>query len=313
MDSAPEVSVIIPAYQAAATIASTVTSVLAQTIDHLEVIVVDDGSSDGTAAVARALSDRRVRVLSRAHVGVAAARNAGIAEARGELIAFLDSDDLWLPRYLELALEALAQAWRPGFAYTDAYGFDPRTGLVGARGLEGGPPPSPPPLRAEAFLLELLRRNFVFSSATVPRAVLEELGGFDQRMAPAEDYDLWLRIVLAGYSPVWIPGKHALYRIHARQASRNHARLRRAELAVLAGLPTQQMPTPAHQQLLASRQQSLRRELRILEGDARLAARMYRARRGMRSGWLASRLLGNGCSETPPPDVAAAFPDLTAV
>jgi glycosyltransferase involved in cell wall biosynthesis len=313
MQGAPEFSVVIPAYRAASTISSTVSSVLAQTEGDLEVLVVDDGSDDGTSEAVRTIADPRVRLLSRPHLGVAAARNAGIAAARGRLVSFLDSDDLWLPHYLRLSASALAGTSRAGFAYTDAYAFDPRSGLVGQRGLDGGPPPAPPPSGHDAFLLELLRRNFVFSSATVPREVLRMVGGFDQSAAPAEDYDLWLRILLAGYEPVWIPGKHALYRIHRRQASRNRARLRRGELAALLGLNAQELPTPQHRQVLEDRRRALRGELRILDGEARLAGYAHRLRRQLRNTWIPRQLLGEACREPPPAEVAAAFPDLTAL
>src|SRR5690348_11964260 len=126
----PRLSVVIPAYNAATTIRAAVTSTLRQTRPVLEVIVVDDGSADATADVVSAIGDPRVRLISRVNGGPSAARNAGIAAARGEFVAFLDSDDLWLPGYAERATAALSSAANPGFAYTDAYVFDTGRGQV---------------------------------------------------------------------------------------------------------------------------------------------------------------------------------------
>src|SRR6201994_3251093 len=123
-------SVVIPAFNAATTIRAAVRSTLSQTMPVLEVIVVDDGSTDATAEVVAAMEDPRVRLVSRANGGPSAARNAGIAAARGEWVAFLDSDDLWLPRYVETATAALSGAPNPGFAYTDAYVFHAGRGQV---------------------------------------------------------------------------------------------------------------------------------------------------------------------------------------
>src|SRR5450755_2097977 len=96
--SVPEFSVVVPADNAAGTISSAVRSVLAQTQPDLEVIVVDDGSTDATAEIVAGIEDSRVRVISQDNRGLPAARNAGVAAARGTYIALLDSDDLYLPR-----------------------------------------------------------------------------------------------------------------------------------------------------------------------------------------------------------------------
>lgn len=307
-----EFSVVIPAFNAQATIPSAVASVLAQTRSDLEVIVVDDGSTDQTAAGVERLGDPRVRLISQANLGVSAARNAGIAAARGRYVAFLDSDDLWLPRYLELAARALESVGRPGFAYTDAYAFDPLTGKVGRRGILGRPPPVPPPADPNEFLLELLERNFVHVSTAIPRAVLEAVGGFDAAATPAEDYGLWLRIAANGYRAAWIPGKHALYRIHPEQASRDELKLRRGEVAALRAIDAVDLPTPTHRSVLERRQRQLEHELRLLDGRAPLAGAGRRLRR--RIGRLRPALgLGVSCRDNPPTEVAAAFPDLTMV
>src|SRR5689334_21096641 len=98
------ISVVVPAYNAARTLPATAASIRAQTLQPLEVIVVDDGSADDTVAVAHALGLPGLRVVSQANAGHAAARNTGVAEARGRYVAFVDADDLWLPDKLALHL-----------------------------------------------------------------------------------------------------------------------------------------------------------------------------------------------------------------
>ena len=204
-------SVVIPAYNAAATVAASVRSALAQTLEQIEVIVVDDGSTDDTAAVVDALGDPRVRIVSQANRGLPSARNAGIAASRGELIALLDSDDLLLPGYLALSREAIARTPQAGFAYTDAYVFDADTGRVRERSaMSRSNPPVPPPQDPGLFLAAMMRCNFVYVSTVIPRRVLDDVGGFDERRRSSEDYELWLRILLAGYRAAWVPGCQAL-------------------------------------------------------------------------------------------------------
>ncbi|HME03257.1 MAG TPA: glycosyltransferase, partial [Solirubrobacteraceae bacterium] len=213
MSDAPRFSVVMAAYNAAATIAGAIASVLAQTESDLELIVVDDGSTDATRQVVEQSADMRVKLLSQPNRGPGGARNSGIAVAAGTLVAFLDSDDLWLPRYLELAAGALAKTTNPGLAYTDAYALDATSGKVRRRSAMGRMcPPDPPPSDPDAFLLELLKRNFVFNSTTVPRTVLETVGGYDAAKRSAEDYELWLRIIVGGYRAAWVPGRQAIYR-----------------------------------------------------------------------------------------------------
>src|ERR1044071_7783966 len=108
----PLVSVIMPAYNAERYIAASVRSVLAQTYQNWELIIVDDGSTDGTAAVAKSFAeaDGRVRYVYQPNGRLGNARNTGIRHARGPLIAFLDSDDLWMERKLELQLKAMEEA-----------------------------------------------------------------------------------------------------------------------------------------------------------------------------------------------------------
>lgn len=183
----PAVSVVMATYNYGRFLGGAVESVLGQTFGDFELIVVDDGSSDDTAAVLRPyLADPRVRGYRLDHLGQPAAKNVGIRLARAPLIAFLDADDLWLPAKLERQL-ACFQA-------------DPSLGLVCARTLwidETGIPleRKQPTLYRGNVLDELFVDNFVcFSSAMVRAKVLHEVGLFDESLPLAIDYDLWLRV-----------------------------------------------------------------------------------------------------------------------
>lgn len=301
-------SVIVAAFNAAGTVGFAIASVLSQTEKDLEVIVVDDGSTDSTREVAAQIADTRVKVISQPNGGPAAARNAGIRLARGMYVSFLDSDDLWLPRYLELAGHALEATVDAGFAYTDAYAFDAKSHKVRHRTAMGRMcPPIPPPADRDAFLLELLQRNFVYNSTTVPRSVLEAIGGYDESKVAAEDYDLWLRIIANGYRAAWVPGQHALYRLHAQQETRKLSKMGQNVHAVYRDLDMEQMPTLTHRELLDQR----RRET---ERNTQTAARVAASFIPQRLIKMLKRAgVGESWYESPPADVAAAFPDLARV
>ncbi len=307
MNTTPQFSIVVPAYNAAKTVESAVRSVIGQTEPNLEVIVIDDGSTDATAAIVEQIADPRVRLLRQENRGLASARNAGMAAARGRYIALLDSDDLYLPRYLELAQRALQSTEAAGLAYTDAYVFDATSGKVRRRSaMARSSPPMPPPGDRDGFLAELLARNFVYVAATIPRHVVEKVGGFDESRTSAEDYELWLRILVKGYRAVRIPGQQALYRKHPEQMSRDLVTMTANLLAVYEGLRMEDMPSAAHRELLAQRRRSVQRELRVLTRVAwlvpqRLATELKRA--GIGESWY----------DPAPPEVLAAFPDLTSV
>ncbi len=307
MTERPRFSVVIPAFNAAATVSSAIKSALSQTQPDLEVIVVDDGSADETAELARGFGDPRVRVVAQSNRGLPGARNAGIAVARGDYVAFLDSDDLLLPDYLELVERALREHPDVGFAYTDAYVFDAVSGRVRRRSaMARNRPPAPAPTDRNAFLLALLERNFVFVAVTVPRRVLETVGGFDETRTSAEDYELWLRIVVHGYRGACVPGRHALYRKHTSQMSRNLATMTRSLVTVYDGLSMEAMPTAAHRELLARRRRDTRRALRVVSPFGRFVP-LNLVTSVKRVG------IGESWYDGAPAEVAAAFPDLTAV
>ena len=199
----PLVSIIVPAWNCARWITATLESVYAQTYRNWEIILVDDGSTDDT----RSILDRhmgRIRYHYQENGGTAAARNAGLGKARGELIAFLDNDDLWLPRKLELQVNALHAAPECGLVFTDGRVFTDdgrRLHSVLSRQLDTWVARcmTADGLTAKGWLFrELLLASEIASASSVllSKQCIESVGGFDEKIWLADDYDLWLRIAL---------------------------------------------------------------------------------------------------------------------
>lgn len=213
----PRVSVIVPAFDAAATVEETLQSVVAQTFDDWEVVLTDDGSRDGTAELAGAV-DPRVRVLPAGRSGgPARARNLAISQARGELLAFLDADDLWLPDYLGSQTETFDVA-QSASGSVGVVACDAR--LLGPGGLQRGTYRDHAPFPEPLTLARLLESNPVFISALSPRAVVEKVGGFDPLATfGAEDHNLWIKIMERGYRIVYNPRPVAVYRVGASSMS----------------------------------------------------------------------------------------------
>ncbi len=308
--TASKISTVIAAYNAARTIRAAVASALDQTLPVLEVVVIDDGSIDGTAEVVEGIGDARVRVISRRNGGPAAARNTGIAAARGDYIGFLDSDDLWLPGYAERATALLDAAANTGFAYTDAFAFDSATGRV--RRTTAMAAPGDPPRERDAFLAALLRRNFVFTATTVPATVLEIVGGYEETLEASEDYHLWLRILMAGFDPLWMGGPLAMYRLHDDQASREILRMKGTWARVYETLDAADMPSASTRELLLERRAAAQRELSIAAGEAGVSSLLRRVRlllgRALRRAGFSDEWL-----RTPPDAVAEVFDDLRSL
>lgn len=185
------VSAIIPTFNRRNQIAYAVSSALAQTYPAalLEIIVVDDGGSDDTAEVLARLWGDRVRVLHKPNGGVASARNHGLAAARGELLAFLDSDDQWLPTKIEKQVQYLAEHPQFGMVLTDVEELTEASVSAGIYRRRTYLP-------EDGYILRWVLRNpaLVPPSVLMRRAVYEEIGGFDESLPTAEDLDYHLRI-----------------------------------------------------------------------------------------------------------------------
>ena len=183
------ISVIIPAYNAAKSIARTLDSVLSQTLTDFEIILVNDGSPD-TDAFEAALSKYRERVtyIKERNRGAAAARNTGIKAARGEFLAFLDADDIWLPNYLEAQMGVLRKTGAD-VVYCDAL-------IVGSSLLKGRTFIGLAPSRCEVTPESLLRVDvgLLTSALIATKKAVWDAGLFDESILRGHDFDLWLRI-----------------------------------------------------------------------------------------------------------------------
>lgn len=205
------VSIVIPCYNQAAYAAEAIESALAQSHPEIEVIAVDDGSTDETPAVLAAYAGR-IRVISQANRGLAGARNSGLCAASGDYLLFLDSDDTIAPTMVA-RLASLLDA-HPGWGL--AYAAWQQVSADGKRVLgEARPRPS-------AALLEgLLRREFFFfaSAALIRRECFERVGPFDEALPWGEDADMWLRLALAGYGFGYCDELLLRYRVHPESMS----------------------------------------------------------------------------------------------
>lgn len=208
--SQPRVTVIIPAYNAERFIDLTLASLVAQTFPDWEAIIIDDGSTDGTAVLVEAWQQRdaRLRLVRQANAGVSTARNVGLEQARGAWIAMLDSDDLWDPRKLELQMAA-----------QEASGADVLFCGFHACDDQGQPLPLPPVVAGEwsgaEFFLAHYGSFFVYpSTAFLSTEALRRVGGFDTALRACEDWDLWLRMAQEGNRFLGMPDRLMTYRKH---------------------------------------------------------------------------------------------------
>ena len=220
----PLVSVIIPTYNRSRLLRLAVESVLAQTYPHVEVIVVDDGSTDDTAKVMAQYAGR-VTHIRQANQGVAAARNRGIQAASGEYLTCLDDDDLLLPTKLERQVRVLVS--RPGIGLVHCrfyFANGDGDNLYKAKLLPEG-----------EILKELIGNNFIWSGAPlVRRHCFDRVGLFDEEISSVTaDWEMWLRIAQAGYRFACVQEILGVYRVHQQSMMSDVAKLERGVFAVL--------------------------------------------------------------------------------
>lgn len=269
--SAPTFSVIVAAYNAADVIGEALESVQTQTIAPLEVIVCDDGSTDDLARAVEPYHDAIV-LLRQQNGGEAAAKNTAAAAATGDFVAILDADDVYFPNRLE-ALSALAQA-RPDLDILTTDGFL----SVGDRIIRRNYDCSWSFETADQRRA-ILERNFIFGLAAVRRERLLQHGGFDEAIRWTADWDLWLRLILAGARAGCVPDPLALYRLRETSLTAQRRDLLLGKLATLEkaqGNPNLRSDEP---RVLERSLASYRRELALLDLREAVAARKAGTRR----------------------------------
>jgi peptidoglycan/xylan/chitin deacetylase (PgdA/CDA1 family) len=220
------ISVVVPAYNGEETLGTTLDSLIAQTHPDWEAIVVDDGSVDGTAALARAYADRdrRIRLRRQENRGVGGARNAGIEMARHPWMFFLDADDTIVPEAFEELLGGLsanpgADAVLAGCLRVDGSGRKLRSQIPGSH--------------HDRFSVFARMCEIAIHSCLVRTELVRQAGGFDESLATCEDWDIWQRISRLGAQFVTIPHDLAIYRMRADSASHDGRRMLRDGLLVI--------------------------------------------------------------------------------
>lgn len=203
----PKVSVVIPSYNRAHLIGESIQSVLDQTYQDFELIVVDDGSSDNTEDVVRGFNDSRISYTYQDNKGISAARNAGIRKARGRYFAFLDSDDFWFRELLDLEVPILEENPNVGLVYAKAQAIDVDGELKGQ--ISGALQKYP-----GQTLKSALYGNFVcIQTAIMRRECFDRVGLFDETLKARVDYDLWIRMA-KHYHFAYLNKVLAHFRIH---------------------------------------------------------------------------------------------------
>ena len=270
----PLVSVLIPAYNAQGTLRETVQSALAGTYPNVEIVIVDDGSTDGTTQIASTLSaDPRVRVFRQSNRGLPGALNAALAAAQGDFVARLDADDLWHPTKLAKQIALARQKDAPDFIYT-FYRYIDAEGRV----LFDGPPQRFPPNALRRSIYETLIGTG--SSMLMRRTTMEALGGFDETFRNSEDLLFQVKTAAKhriGFAPEYLVG----YRLHPRSLSQDASAMRDVWLDLRLRLKESYPHVPAKVHDWAH----ARRSMSMAEGFARNG----RPKEALRLLWTALR------------------------
>ncbi|WP_100639765.1 glycosyltransferase family 2 protein [Marinobacter salexigens] len=220
------VSVIVPVYNRAHLVAETIESILLQSYKSVEIVLINDGSTDNSLAVLREYESRfpdRIRVIDQPNQGQIIARNNGIKRARGKYIAFLDSDDLWIENKLEWQIPLFSEGVGLVYGgvelineYGDTTGFDPCDAAI----------------QGEIYPQLLVKNRMTGGSVVVLREALEKVGVFDPEFSAAENWDLWLRICKE-YQARLVDKPVVKYRLHQNNMSKDVALMQHAKLQIM--------------------------------------------------------------------------------
>lgn len=275
------VSVVIPTYNRASMLKEAIESVLVQTYQDWELIVVDDGSTDKTPAIVASYrgSCRSISYIRQPQQGQFAALNTGLSRTRGEFIAPLDDDDAWLPDKLETQVAYLERYPEISLVYCPMIVMD-STGQTGTR---------KPSNRWQDTFQELLRHNFIPMTVMVRRTCFDEVGVFDASLSRSGDYDMWLRIA-CGYRFESIQEPLALFRWHSKNKTTHVNALHYACHVRIFQKLSENPDLPAKYRMLVKHR--LARELYLLGKASLLENRVVEACRGFRQALMANPLIG---------------------
>lgn len=221
----PLITVVIPVYNGEKTIRETIQSVFNQSLSDLELLVINDGSTDSTLEIASQIQDERLKVYTYPNAGLAASRNRGISLAKSEYISFIDADDLWTPDKLESQLKALQKNPEAAVVYSWTDWIDESSQLLG-KGSHN--------TQQGEVLPQLLLNDFVAngSNCLIKMQAFREVGGFDETLTAVEDWDMWLRLA-ERYQFVAVPSPHILYRVTSNSMSFNVWGMEAASLQII--------------------------------------------------------------------------------
>ena len=276
--SAPRVSVIIPCYNGDAYLRQALDSIFNQSFPWFEIIVVDDGSTDGSPRIVESLSaDARLRLITHeTNRGIAAARNTGLGAASGDFIAFLDQDDTWRPRKLEKQVEVLDQSdpGEIGFVFSDLEIIS-ELGRKPRRRLSQAPPGIETASRFDRIKTFFMDNYIPIITAMIRRECFEKIGGFDERIrSGADDYDLFFRLLM-NYRFVRIPEPLAARRLH--QANYTSIEKLFPDIMMVLGRILEEIPelSPYRRPRLGALYDSLG-DANLSRGDSKQARQAYR-------------------------------------
>ncbi len=228
METGPKVVVIIPCFNASETIEQTLKSVEGQTYRNYDVLIINDGSTDGTEELVLSYRDRTGkawRVITQPNMGQTVAKNTGILNSNSEYIAFLDSDDVWAPEKLEYQVNLMMSNHDVGLCYTGGM-------LINEQGDNIGLIHCSDIYRGKCYDSLLLKNNIIASSVMVRRKVLDKVGVFDERFRACENWDLWIRVSKISQIE-YIDKALTYYRVHPGNMSRNVSKMFQARIEII--------------------------------------------------------------------------------
>ena len=269
----PKVSVLIPAYNSADFLPQAVESVLAQSFQDYEIVIVDDGSTDQTAALAQEFARRnggRIRYIHQENQGVSAARNALVQQAQGELVSFLDADDYWAPNHLNLGVQILNDDAKTGLVHSNITRVNPKGELIEV------------PVRETQYLsgrifepLFLRQAHIACSTVIMRKACFQRVGWFDLNLTRlgCEDRDMWLRLARE-YKITYVDEPSVFYRMGLSSLSQNSENMLKARLYIVDKYSPYTGHSPLRSKALAKIYRDHGDEF-LLRGNSRQARQDY--------------------------------------